>query len=230
MENASTTRVFGRERHDAFGLALCAGRRWRGIHRGRVRPVLGVLSTFTLFGIALAGIPEPPVVLHGQITLDGQPVHGSDDVTILARVNGVPLPVGTYKMGDIPAAGDHFVLRLRVESLSGGQPPANDAAPIGQTADLFVRVAQGPETFAGQYVLTAAGVVQQRDVEVETTFGRCAGPGPGIGFDDMAAFVTCLTGVNGDVPPECDCADSDFDGDSDLADWRHFQNAFTGSP
>lgn len=191
---------------------------------------LGLLFAFMLPGMASAGIPEPPAVLYGEVVLDSQQVHGGDDVTVLARVVEASLPIGSYRLGDNAAAGDNYVLGLRIESPSDGQTQSDDAARVGQTAILFVRVAEGPERPAGQFDILANGVTQNRDLNVETTFGQCAAEDPDIGLDDLAAFVSCLTGVNGQVRLDCGCADSDNDGDSDLADWAHFQNIFTGSP
>lgn len=189
---------------------------------------LGLLIAVVLTRMASAGIPEPPAVLHGQVVLDGQQVHDSDDVTILARSSDVSLPIGTYRMGDIAAAGDNYVLKIRIESLMDGQTQSDNAALVGQTADLFVRVSDGPERPAGQFDLLAWGLVENRDLIVETTFGTCADEDGDIDMDDLAAFVACGTNVNGEVSLECGCADANGDGDSDLADWAEFQNGFTG--
>ena len=190
--------------------------------------VLGSLIAVMLARLASAGIPEPPVVWHGQVFLDGQQVQGADDVTIVARSSDVALPIGTYHMGDNAAAGDNYVLKLRIESLIDGQTQSDNAALVGQTADLFVRVADGPERSAGQVDLPVPGLVENRDLIVETTFGTCADEDGDIDMDDLAAFVACSTNVNGDVSLECGCADANDDGDSDLEDWADFQNGFTG--
>ena len=204
----------------------------RLFENGRLSMISGLGSLFALMllGMASAGIPEPPVVLYGQVLLDGQQVHGGDDVTVLARVVEAAHPIGSYRLGDNAAAGDNYVLELRIESPLDGQTQSADAARVGQTAILFVRVADGPERPAGQFDILANGIIQNRELSVETSFGQCAAEDPDIGLDDLAAFMSCLTGVSGEVSLDCGCADSNNDGDSDLADWANFQNAFTGSP
>jgi len=190
---------------------------------GQVVPIALMLLTTTY-----AGIPEPPVVLFGQVILDGRQVRAADDVHVVARVNEAPQPVGQYDMGDNSAAGDDYVLMLRIESAFDGQPQSADAANVGQTADLFLRVADGPERPAGQYQIAAGGVITNHDLNVTTAFGQCADEVEGVGLADAAKFAECMSGVNGSVALDCGCADANADGDSDLEDWASLQNNFNG--
>ena len=226
----ATTSPFRRDRRwlDSSRLNVSAHDRPTNTRRRSATIALGPLIAITFARMASAGIPEPPAVLHGQVFLDGQQVQSADDVTIVARSSDVALPIGTYHMGDNAAAGDNYVLKLRIESLIDGQTQSDNAALVGQTADLFVRVADGPERSAGQVDLPAPGLVENRDLIVETAFGTCADEDGDIDMDDLAAFVACSTNVNGDVSLECGCADANDDGDSDLEDWADFQNGFTG--
>ena len=178
---------------------------------------------------ALAGIPVPPVVLHGSVSLAGQHVLSTDDVTILARVAGVSQPIGSYHMGDNQEAGNNYVLRLRLESLFDGQPQSGDAGMVGQRANLFVRVADGPERSAGQFDITESRAIVSMNLTVTTAFGHCADEDGDIDLNDHASFLACMTGAGGQVGLGCGCADYSGDGGADLADWAQFQLAFTGA-
>ena len=50
-----------------------------------------------------------------------------------------------------------------------------------------------------------------------------------LDLDDYALFQPCVVGPFVALPPSCDMADTDFDGDSDLIDFANLQQAFTGS-
>ncbi|MCP4591025.1 MAG: hypothetical protein GY842_09790 [bacterium] len=68
------------------------------------------------------------------------------------------------------------------------------------------------------------------------TFGRPLGGidvDCDVDLDDLAAFDACLSGPEGEAPPECtganfDAADTDADGDADLADFATLALNFTG--
>lgn len=57
--------------------------------------------------------------------------------------------------------------------------------------------------------------------------GDCDGDGD-IDLDDFQVLAECLLGPDNGLSPDCDCADSDVDGDADLRDCANFQQAFTG--
>jgi len=190
-------------------------------------PVLVIVS---LAAVAYAGIPVPSAVLHGQAVLDGIPIRATDDVAIIARVGGVAEAVGMYEMGDIPGAVDNYVLRLRIESQGDGAPQSNNAARVGQTAELFIRAGNGPERAAGQYVMVSSGVFVEQNLSASAPFGQCADEGGGIDLADAAAFGACLSGPDSSKSLPCGCADGDADLDADLADWAALQLSFTGSP
>lgn len=114
----------------------------------------------------MAGIPEPSFVLHGTLAVDGQTIKATDGVTILARVDGVAEPVGTYQMGDNPAARDNYVLRIRLESLADGSGQSGNAAVVGQTAHIMIDQGVGPQRHAADVELTAGGAVVTLDLSV----------------------------------------------------------------
>jgi hypothetical protein len=193
------------------------------------RHLVGLMSVLLVLTAALAGIPEPPAVLHGWVLLEGQRVESTDDVTVLARVDAASQPIGSYHMGDNQNAGSNYVLRLRLESLVRGQQQSDDAGMVGQRVSLFVRVADGPERSAGQFDIVESGAIVSMNLTVTTMSGHCADEDGDIDLSDHASFLACMTGVGGQVGLGCGCADYNGDGDADLADWTRFQLAFTGT-
>ncbi len=190
-----------------------------------------VIVTFltVCMGVTSAGIPEPPSILYGQLVIDSQMVQATDSVNIIARVSGVPNPIGTYIMGQNAAAGNNYVIMLRLESTFGSLPLSDNASQAGQTVDLFITVADGPERPAGQIQNLGSNPSILNNLNVITTFGQCADEAAGIGLEDAAKFIKCMTGEGGSISLECGCGDFDKDGDSDMADWAKMQIAFTGA-
>ncbi|UCC32291.1 MAG: hypothetical protein JSU86_08415, partial [Phycisphaerales bacterium] len=131
------------------------------------RYLVPLMAVVFPLGVTLAGIPERPVVLHGRLRIDDQPVLSTDDVTIVAWSDGVPEPVGTYHMGDIAGAGDNYVLRIRLESPVEGEPPSDNAAQIGQTVDVYVQRPAGPDILAESFIIEGAATVQNVDISTE---------------------------------------------------------------
>ena len=60
---------------------------WSETMRFKSLPI-GVIVILAAHAVALAQ-PLPDVVLYGSVTLDGQTVRADDDVTFIARVDGV---------------------------------------------------------------------------------------------------------------------------------------------
>jgi len=112
-----------------------------------------------------AGIPIPDLTLYGEVSVGGEPIGSHDDVSIIARVNGDPDSlVGAYRMGDIPSAGDNYVLRIRLESLADGSSQSTNAALIGQMVYIFAKVSNYLEVPAGSVTVQESGVAQQLDL------------------------------------------------------------------
>jgi hypothetical protein len=180
--------------------------------------------------VVFAGIPEPDAILYGRVWVDGNPIGATDDVTVIARVDEAPDPVGTYHMGDNPAAGDLYVLRLRLESVADGSTQSANAALIGQTARIFVQQGSGPASQVAQLVIAGRGQILNLHL----------GPGDfdndgDVDLGDFLVFVECLAGPEVGTPPgSCtpehfNMSDMDRDVDVDLDDFAIFQDAFIGS-
>ena len=125
---------------------------------------------------------------------------------VIARVNGVVLPVGTYHMGDNAGAGDLYVLRIRVESLADGGTQSNDAALIGQTAQIYVKPGRGAEKLATSFKIASRGITEKRDL-VASSGNDCNG-NQVADSDDIAGGFSQDDNANG-VPDECEPAPGD---------------------
>lgn len=74
-------------------------------HRWAFVAALSMASSFWI-GVAIAGIPEPDVILWGEIRLvdkltsQRRLITAADDVTVIARVDEALDPVGQYDMAD----------------------------------------------------------------------------------------------------------------------------------
>ena len=70
--------------------------------------------------------------------------------------------------------------------------------------------------------------VEHASIRVVRPAGDCDGDYD-IDLADFIRFGACYTGPQeGDLGPDCSCADLDADGDADLADLVVLQAAFTG--
>ncbi|MHC4742853.1 MAG: hypothetical protein ACYS8Z_13135 [Planctomycetota bacterium] len=115
--------------------------------------------------ILQAGIPEPDLTLFGEVSVQGEPMGAHDNVSVIARVEGNPSSlVGAYVMGDNPQAGDYYILRIRLESLADGSEQSSNAALIGQTVNIYVKVSQYLEIFVGSVTVTESGATQYLDL------------------------------------------------------------------
>jgi len=203
--------------------------------------VLSVL--FPNYVVASAGIPEAGLVLYGSVTVEGQPARVGEDVAVIARVDGVPNPVGSYHMGDNPGAtgvcaggADCYELRIKVESLEPGGTQSDDAALIGQTVKIYIQQDGGPEEYVAEVVANRAAIM-------ELNLNLCHHTQPDYDCDgdvdltDFTTFADCNAGP--DQPPAptlpgvatADCLsafDDDSDGDVDMLDLQPLQAAFTG--
>jgi hypothetical protein len=111
-----------------------------------------------------AGIPEPDIILFGEVWVGGQPQGAHDNVSIIARVSGYPESfLGAYQMGDNPLAGDYYILRIRLESPADGNSQSANAALIGidPTVDIFVKPIDSPIYLSAD--LNTDGIVNFKD-------------------------------------------------------------------
>jgi hypothetical protein len=174
---------------------------------------LGALLTVST---VRSGIPEPDVVLYGQVFVNQLLQGAGTDLTVLARADGVANPIAQYRMGENQGVGDRFVLRLRIESSADGAPQSNNAARLGQIAHLLTRFGNGPEQPAADFVLGERARIQYLDLGARRP-GDWNGDAS-VSLLDWSAFVECMRGP---VPTSGQCvAAFDFDGNStvDLAD------------
>ncbi len=171
---------------------------------------------------AWGGIPLPDTVLYGPLTINGVPTIATDDVTLVARVDGVPDPVGSYQMGDNLGAGDEFALHIRIESTQGG-PRSPGVALLGETVHVFVQVDGGAEVMAVDYILTESGIAFSfpidATVDVGMTFqrGNCNADTAGMDIGD-AIFLLSELFSGGATVPCADACDANDDGSKDIGD------------
>lgn len=176
-------------------------------------------------GVVVAGIPLPDTVLYGRVFIDRQLQHPNDDITVTARVDGVAEPVGQCRLGDRQAAGDNYILHIRLESLADGSIQARNAALVGQTVHLFVQKGAGPEEHFRDYLVSDQGHVESVDLGVRL-LGDWDGDGV-LALADHLQFVECMEGPAVVATDPCITA-FDFNDDShvDLVDAGAFQAAF----
>ncbi len=181
----------------------------------KITAILAAVGLSTFSGAAAGGIPEPDVVLYGDVCVNGQRVLATSDVTILACVNcpsGFVAPgIGSYKMGSSIPAGNQYVLRLRLESLADGSTQSANAALVGQTARIFLRQGAGTPAFVRNYNITNRGVFERSDITIGTA---CVLP-------DLLSAVPPNNAIDGRQP-------SNPDG-SQPAGWDSIDITFSGA-
>lgn len=84
--------------------------------------------------LTFAKIPEPPHIFYGTVTVNGKLLKATDtQVTITIKRSTTVLDA--YTMGEIPAAGDQYVLRVPLDAV---EPQAPNTARSGQQANIYV--------------------------------------------------------------------------------------------
>jgi len=134
--------------------------------KSKVCALIYIITLAAWASMCWAGIPEPDVILYGTVTIDGVLKGAGDDVSVVARVSGVPGPVGSYHMGDDPNTGDNYVLRIQIEDLNDGSSQSDNAALIGQTIDVYLSQGAGPEFLAGSLLLSSKGHIQNIEYNI----------------------------------------------------------------
>lgn len=127
-----------------------------------MKTIIAVLLIVLINATAIhAGIPEPDMTLFGEVSVGGRSIGSHDDVSIIARIDGRPDSlVGAYRMGDNPAAGDFYVLRIRIESLADGAQQSPNAASSGQKVNIYVRTSDFLEVYAASVTISESGTAQ----------------------------------------------------------------------
>jgi hypothetical protein len=188
---------------------------------------------------AMAGIPEPDVILYGHVCIGGHPASDQDDVTVIAKadVDSVVREVGRYKMGDLAAASDcHgqddcYVLRTRLESVPAGESPSGTAAVLDRanpsTVQVFLVQGEGAEQLVTAFPVAQAGVIRRLDLRDTPATADLNGDGH-TDLTDYQSMRPFLLGP-GIVPvTSCNPADLNSDGYVDLRDFGIFQATFDG--
>lgn len=88
-----------------------------------------------------APIPEPDIVLFGQIRVDfydsrNQLVTAASGRTVTATINGIV--VATYRMGAYPALGDTYILHVPLETRTAGESERPGSAYAGSLVQFWV--------------------------------------------------------------------------------------------
>jgi hypothetical protein len=174
--------------------------------------------------VAWAGIPEPDAILYGCVNLTGVRQTTADNVTVFATLGAATDPkVGSYKLGDNPAAGDRYVLRIKLETPVEGSPLSSDAASIGQTARIFAQKGGNPPQELARFRVRDRGVIDRLSLP-RGNFEQDAD----IDLKDFSHFQACFSGTGRSPSAGCADADLDDDGDVDLVDYAYFKPVLTG--
>lgn len=116
-----------------------------------------------------SAIPQPDGIVFGTVYVDGVPVGESEDCVVVARVAGHEQPIAVYRMGDLPAAGNAYVLHLPHRLRSDGVTP-DPSTPLPDTlARIYVIHNRGDEMLAGQVAVPASGKTTQMDLRVSVS-------------------------------------------------------------
>ena len=114
-----------------------------------------------LAAVGRADIPVPDAMVWGQVQVGELPATATDDVTVIARVARLDVPIATYRMGDIPTAGDRYVLRVPYAVQDDGHTPSAKMGRAGELAEIHIKVGSGPEQYVTDVVLPPSGDVKQ---------------------------------------------------------------------
>lgn len=149
-----------------------------------------IAFALTLFATAGAdgAIPQPDGIVFGTVRVDGVSVDKAREFVVLARVEGFDAPIAVYRMGDLPAAGDHYVLHLPHRLQLDGTTPDSTTSPVNVIARVLVIADGGGEVFAGEVAIPRSGKVTQMDLNVSNgdltaarTLGASGSGGCGAG-------------------------------------------------
>lgn len=166
---------------------------------------------FTMWGLLMgglvlgAGIPEPHNLVYGEIELGGGRANrASTDLVVEVRRFATGGTFHRYRMGGDPAAGDFYVLRLKMESRVAGASVSTDASEVGDT--VYLTVVNGSQVVDQiPYVIGTRGTARRID------FGNIDSDEDGIPDGWEQAYLFSL-----DFGPD---DDPDADGISNLQEY-----------
>jgi len=128
-----------------------------------VKRVLTTIVVGAFAGVSTKGadIALPDGLLHGVVNVDGTAVPSTEDLTIFATAEGQEEPIAAYRMGDLPAAGDRYVLRFQYSLLEDGQTPSAASAQAGQVVRVYAKRSDGSNVLVADAVVPASGEAQE---------------------------------------------------------------------
>ena len=206
---------------------------------GRITTPAGILL---LAGFASGAntIPEPDLILYGQVCLSSGPATDQDDVTVTARtvVSGQTIDVGKYHMGDeasasdCQGASDCYVLRIRLETVPTGSTPSATAVVLNPTAPntvtIYMKQGAGAEVLVSTLSVGDRGVIRRLDLRGSPLSTDIDNNGQ-TNLVDHSLLVAAWTGPSATSAVSCNRADINRDGHVDLRDYALLQAAFLGS-
>jgi len=208
-----------------------------------LKRVQTVLSIWLLASVPTRAntIPEPDLILYGQVCLVSGPASDQDDVTITARtlVSGQSVVIGQYHMGDAPSASncqgqtDCYVLRIRLETVPAGAVPSGTAAVLNpQTpgnVDVYMKQGAGAEVLVSTLSITDRGVIRRLDLRSGPVSTDVNNNGQ-TNLADHALLAAAWTGPATLSPLSCSRTDINRDGHVDLRDFALLQLGFLTAP
>ena len=108
-------------------------------------------------------------MLHVTLAISGQRMGAGEGMTVIAQGSGVPEPIGSYNTGDIPAAGDKCVVRLRLEALVDVSNQSPSAAVAGDAGTNYIRWRTGTGVLAKSGLIADRGDRQAVDQPVRNS-------------------------------------------------------------
>lgn len=198
--------------------------------------LVGVCLFFSVaVDLLRGGIPQPDAIFYGTITINGQPVVGNDNLNVIAKEADTQRVVGQYLMGDNPAAGDQYVLRVKLETVVSGSPLSSDALTPGVLVDLYVNPGPsgGEELVAEDLSTTQPGALTDLPVVIGTAApqflsGDCNVDGS-VDIGDIIMSINVILSEPSAIMATCrDACDSNNDGSIDVADIICLINVITG--
>ena len=133
----------------------------------RTELLCAVVATVLLPRGAVADVPVPDAIVYGFVYLGEAQAMATDDLTVFARLDETDTTIALYRMGDIPTAGDRYVLRIPQAVSADGRTPSTRMAQAGQLAKVYVQEGSGPPQVAADLVIPPSGSVQQFDLRAD---------------------------------------------------------------
>lgn len=150
---------------------------------------LFVLLAFYFFcHTANALIPEPPNIIYGIVTVDGETVSRTKtQVKVQLSVNSNVIK--TYTLGDSISAGDHFILTANIDAL---EPRSPNSVRVGDNAEIILLV-DNEVALQSSLVIQNRGTIRRLDQNLAPTVDT-----NGDGIEDGYAIAGIYALVSSD--------------------------------